>query len=327
MKDKEDTYEANFAALRAKQEEARLKYAREKECKSVFADAASMAQERGLGANEEFNQEVFDRCSRGLGSFVPVPDWQAAWDKDSRKHVPVRDAAPQESAREEPEESLAVKGIDELYEFANSVEGEDDNEVEFALPSWEGTAEDPSSRPWCSQAMKDAVDNAALHNAALQREQPEQGSLAVAETESQTTNCVEEEREEEEEQGRFENVADLDIEGEVNYVRIAREAFQGIQGSAAQLSTSLQNFNARPNNARIKLQVVDDSDDSDSDSDSDSGADQAHTDDLNAPDDQRVQVQKSTVHATTKPGALAQARQRAMEAQARSEAYYNGISE
>merc|ERR1711907_899268 len=272
MKLKEDTYESNFAALRAKQEEARVKYAREKESKSVFAAAASAAQERGFGSTDQFNQEVCDRCTNAIGTFVPVPAWQAAYLREAPTNDAVTTTQQQpedatcggdccEQAQSGSEESVAVKGIDELYEFANGIEGDDD---EFVLPNWQGSG-DSSTQSWSSKGMKDAVAHAEI-----QRNLPEPVVLTAVEKVSHVEIDEIDENKEDEDQCRFRNVADLDIEGEVNYVRIAREAFQGIQGTAAQLSTSLQEFNSRPNNARIKLQVVDDSE---SDSDDDGCAD------------------------------------------------------
>merc|ERR1712178_143799 len=65
LKEKEDTYESNFAALRAKQEEARERYSRIKDSKVIFQEAAQVAMSKGLGANV-FSQQVFEACVHAI---------------------------------------------------------------------------------------------------------------------------------------------------------------------------------------------------------------------------------------------------------------------
>merc|ERR1712100_128781 len=128
--EKIDVYESNFAALRAKQEVARVKYAREKECKALFSAAASAAMARGFGSNV-FNEDVFARCERGITMFPPLPDWQKRVAVPPPKATDCEPASEHCKAQQSNEAELctrpAVHGIDELYKFTESVkDGEDE---------------------------------------------------------------------------------------------------------------------------------------------------------------------------------------------------------
>jgi len=292
---KVDSYESNFAALRAKQDEARAKYAHEKESKLVFIAAAEAAQARGFGSNERFNVDVFETCLQSSTWFPPLPEWQQRVARDKEAHCSVRENVEEPPHCEEedshtveqqhgemvcvcdtphtthqPEEvEEQIKGIEALYDFTNCVEGE---EEEFELPNWKGVEHSKQQLQWRSQAMKEAEDHAEqvrTHQDIPEGNTNERKKLHIEEDDEEEDDDPEH-KDEKSDDGAFTQVADLDIEGEVNYVRIARDAFRGVEASAAELSSQLQDFQLtvpQPPSAerRVKLQVVDDDESEDED--------------------------------------------------------------
>lgn len=270
MKEKEDMYESNFATLRVLQEEARRKYAREKEMKQVFVQAAQKAATSGLGSNEAFCEETFIACQKGA-AFPGLPEWQLKASQAPKNAAPVneadvvyleqphcRDGCCPDAVSCTPQiEDPAIHGIDALYEFADEIEGD---EIQFELPAWTTAAEN-QSKAWASKGMKDAVvhDEHLEAQAGYEREREQdlsanrESQLKMAEDEAAT------------EQLGFEELAHLDVPGEVNYVRIARDVCANVRGAAAEISSSLHGLEQFQREAsqnservRVKLQVVDD---------------------------------------------------------------------
>jgi len=165
-------YEDNFALLRKRQEEARLKYAAQKAQKAEAAAAAAAAVEMGAAGEAEFPAATWqivkdggaesseeDRASRRCSvddhtddEFVDwslielkgdeVPLQLEAEEREKRAEEAENSEQPgagkrevqKKSAVDEAEEKLVGDAaIQALYSMADEIEGE---EVEFALPSW-----------------------------------------------------------------------------------------------------------------------------------------------------------------------------------------------
>merc|ERR1712159_412332 len=235
MGEKRDVTEANFAALRAKQAEARKKYILEKESKAVFAEAASAAKARGFGSNM-FDETIFAECDATVKNpwFPPLPDWQknavvtqpGSTDfptEEKPKHCDAKHCDAKHCDTKHCNEGGHVWGIDDLYKFVEEggIKDEEEDEIEYQLPAWNnpGPAQ-TSSQQWCSQAMLEAIAHAGRECSP-----PSSPTMptAVTEGEERMEQITHEDQEGQEETyttscltadyPRFESISDLDIDG------------------------------------------------------------------------------------------------------------------
>jgi len=254
--------------MREKQEAARLKYAQEKEQKKCFQEAvcecAKKATDQGLGSTHAFDEDKFKACQQAA-SFPRLPDWQKraleGSEGDPTEEAPEDVVYLQEPMRpEEPAENPSIHGINALYEFADNIEGD---ELQFDLPSWspQAPAQDKES-VWHSQGMRDAWH----HDQQLQvvesytSTRTEQGDSAEEPSDEATP---EQPPAEESLPEKFTKMAEFDVPGEVNFVRIARDMCANVRGTAEEISSSLHDMEESKKDlnsarVRVKLQVIED---------------------------------------------------------------------
>lgn len=276
LREKEQTYEDNFAALRAKQEVARVKYAREKESKAVFAEAAEAAVGKGLGAHN-VDQTKVDAIMEANAFPRGVPAWQAAAMKAPAQPVgpavPAQGCGPHcgdpqchesgssELAGEvETQSTPGVKSIEDLYEFTAGVEGE---ELDFALPvGWD------APRTHGTEALSVGMKDARSHEELTKRMagSSREASAVVATEEppwashnsSLAGGADVEEAEEASPEKSLEELASHVAEGEVNFFQMAKDVCSEVQSAAQEMQSSFQELDFNKLRERKKLVVIDD---------------------------------------------------------------------
>jgi len=160
-----------------------------------------------------------------------------------------------------------VKSIDELYAFTADVDGE---ELEFELPEWRSAQLVKEELSWRSQGMKDAVVHRGYQAQCEKRLESETQPLKQLSSIPVNTTLGAPW------QPDLDELSKIDVPGEVNYVRMAKEMCADVRGAAQELASSFtpMEFKSRE---RVKLQVIDD------DSSDESEAEPCHTATTSAP--------------------------------------------
>jgi len=314
MHAKEQTYEDNFAALRAKQEVARVKYAREKEAKIVFTAAAEAAARKGLGAHN-VDQSTVEAIMAANAFPTGVPGWQAVAMEAPKQPLgaPVPrppsscgthcegegcHAGPNAVADDKPvpvsmTTPFSVKSIEALYEFADGIEGLEPA-FDFPLPKgWEEKGKEGSktsaaskTKEWLSVGMKDARAHEKLTN----RTSASDADMTTphlagrieeapwAGEDCRKRNCHEEAQHEEEAKSpekSLEELASNVKEGEVNFFQMAKDMCREVRTAAQEMQYSFQELDFNKPKQRKKLIVLEEEEDSDDDDADDADDDDA----------------------------------------------------
>jgi len=255
-----------------KQAEARAKYARDAEMKAVVAEAAEAAGEKGFGAHA-IDEGKVDEWNKANSWDQGLPDWQKAAmeaplsEKGAKVALPPRcgsnhcvdeACAPsplpvlpepdKSSVSEGPVFEPQVKSIEALYEFTDSVEGE---ELDFAIPEWPAAAE---AKEWRSVGMRDAVQQDVHQKkveAVVERNESKRGGKALFEVVSEAISPSKE---------KLSVLAEAEIPGEVNYYRIAQNMCAEVREATLEMSGNFKELDFNKPKERKKLVVLDDSD-------------------------------------------------------------------